>query len=71
MKLANGSPLVSKYELNPEFVSARRVHYDDFIVLWMLASNTIIPLTQLMQLWDSKHGGFVSQFSFAFSNFAQ
>ena len=54
-RLASGSLLVAKYGLNSEFVSARHVDRDDFTALWMLAGNTIIPLTQLMQPWDHKH----------------
>ena len=54
-RLGNGNPLVAKYGLNSKNFVLACVHRDDFIVLWMLAGNTIIPLTQLMQLWDSKH----------------
>ena len=54
-RLASGSPLVAKYGLNSEFVSARRVVHDDFTALWMSAGSTIIPLTQLMQPWDRRH----------------
>ena len=54
-RLASESPLVAKYELNLEVVSARRVDHDDFTALWMLAGSTIILLTQPMQPWGRKH----------------
>ena len=54
-RLASASPMVAKYGLNSEFFSAHRTDLDDFIALWMLAGNTITPLTQPMQPWDRKH----------------
>ena len=53
-RLASASPMVAKYGLNSEIFSAHRVDLDDFTALWMLAGNTIIPLTQPMQPWDRK-----------------